>query len=438
MTADPIKKNPWPAAFAAAATVAAAVIAVAIIRTGQLNAARTALDSLYHKALYETCEYTEAMAVNLSKLSAASGSSRAVLLGDVIRQAQGAQANIAMLPLGSASTARAMKYINQAGDFASVLLARVSSGGDITQAEYADIARLSETAAALSVGLGGILEGHEADEIELDMPIADVTGDVFSDAAVEYPTLLYDGPFSDGAQGAEFRALEGLAEVTREEARTLLTEFIGAQNVESIRFETESSPGVPCYEFSLTANGRTMSAAVTKTGGKVLYMLSSGGPNDTLLTEAECFAVAESFLISRGFGGMETSYYSVYDGVMTINFAAMQSGVILYPDLIKLQVSMADGAVIGIEAGNYLRSHTQRVTELPALTEADVRALVSPRLDIENIRLCIIPYGLGEKYCYEVSASSADGTYLIYIDAMTGAEAEIMQVVSDSDSTLVM
>ena len=432
------KKYIWPAACIALAAVTAAVIAVTFVRTGELTTARRALDGLYHKALYETCEYTEGMAVNLNKLTAAGGGSRTTLLSDIIRQAQGAQANIAMLPLGSASTAKAMKYINQVGDFANVLLERVSSGGDITAEEYADVTRLSETAAALSLGLGSVLEGHEAGEIELDMPIGDITGDIFTDSAVEYPTLLYDGPFSDSAKGTEFRALEGLREVTQEEAQALLTEFIGAQNVESIKFEAESSPGTPCYEFTLTANGHAMSAAVTRTGGQVLYLLSSGEIGTQMLSEAECFAVAQNFLLSRGFGDMEIRYFSTYGGVMTINFAAMQNGVILYPDLIKLQVSMADGAVIGIEAGNYLRNHTGRVIEMPTLTEEDARALISPQLDIENVRLCIIPSGLTEKYCYEVSASSAEGTYLIYIDAMTGAEVEIMQVISDSDSTLVM
>lgn len=433
-----MKKHIWPAACAAAAAAAIAIAAVAFIRTDQLKEARTALDGLYHKALYETCEFAEGMAVNLNKLTAAGGSSRTSLLSDIIRQAQGAQANIAMLPLGSASTAKAMKYINQVGDFAGVLLNRISAGGNITADEYADVTRLSETAAALSIGLGGILEGHEAGEIELDMPIADITGDIFTDSAVDYPTLLYDGPFSDGAKGNEFRALEGMREVSRDEAQALLAEFAGAQNVESIRFEAESNIGTACYEFVLRASGHDMSAAVTKRGGQILYMLSSGEVGEKKLSEAECFAIAENFLLSRGFGNMEISYFSTYGGVMTINFAATQSDVILYPDLIKLQVSMEDGAVIGIEAGNYLRNHTRRVIELPVLSEDDARALISPRLDIENVRLCMIPYGLSEKYCYEVSASSADGTYLIYIDAMTGAEAEIMQVVSDSDSTLVM
>jgi len=421
-------------AAAAALAVLIAVSAVAFVRTGELAEADNALDGIYRKALYETCEFTEGMAVNLNKLTVAGGDTRSVLLSDIIRQAQGAQANIAILPLSSPSTAQTMKYINQVGDFCSTMLVRIASGGELTPEEYADITRLSETAAAISLGFGTLLERHEAGEIVLEMP-ADMGSDMFSGSAVSYPTLLYDGPFSDGARGSDFRALDSLREVTSDEAAALLTEFIGA---DSVIYDGESSPGTPCYEFSLSVRGHSLTAAVTKQGGKVLYMLSSGEVGEPVLSDAQCFEIAEGFLLSRGFGDMEVSYYSRYGGVMTINFAAMQNGVILYPDLIKLQISMADGAVIGVEAGNYLRNHTLRTIEMPAITEDEAAALISPRLDIENVRLCMIPLGLGERYCYEVSASSAEGTYLIYIDAMTGAEVEIMQVVSDSDSTLVM
>ena len=52
--------------------------------------------------------------------------------------------------------------------------------------------------------------------------------------------------------------------------------------------------------------------------------------------------------------------------------------------------------------------------------------------------MCVIPYGLSERMCYEVSTTSGSDTYLIYVDAMTGEEVEIMQVVSNGNGTLVM
>lgn len=414
--------------------LALAALAVSFIRTDALDDAQNALSAIYRKALYETCEYAEGMAVNLNKLTVAGGSARATLLSDIIRQAQGAQANLALLPLSNAGTAQAMKYLNQAGDFAGSLLARIAGGGSVTPDEYSSITALSETAAELSLGLGALLERHEAGEIELSVDSFG-TGGTMDEPAVEYPTLLYDGPFSDSAIGSEFKALASLREVTRDEAAALLTEFIGAQEV---IYEGESTPGVACYEFTAVSGGHELSAAVTKQGGRVLYVLSASEVGAPVISEAECFRRAESFLLSRGYGDMEISYYSSYGGVMTINYAATQNGVILYPDLIKVQVAMDDGAVIGIEAGNYLRSHTRRELETPALTEEDARSLIQPGLDIESVRLCVIPYGAGEKYCYEVAASTANGSYLIYLDAMTGAEAEIMQVVGDEESTLVM
>lgn len=432
------ERNWLAAALAAALAVTAGVSAVALIRSSELDGAQNALNGVYRRALYETGEYTEGIAVALSKLTVAGGEARVSLLGDVIRQAQGAQANLALLPMSGSSAAQAMKYINQVGDFADTMLDRIAAGGDITQDEYADIARLSETAAEMSVGLNAILEKYETGEITLGVDMGSAAGDVMTEPAVEYPTLLYDGPFSDGAKGADFRALEGLREVSSDEAESLLREFAGAESVSDITLEGESELGTACYEFSLISNGRELSAAVTKRGGQVLYMLSHGEVDAPVLTNAECLRIARSFLIARGYGSMEISYFSRYGGVMTVNFAASQNGVILYPDLVKLQISLADGAVIGIEAGNYLRNHVERSLEMPALTEDDAAALVSPRLSVESVRLCVIPGAAGEKYCYEVSASSADGTYLIYIDAMTGAETEIMQVVVDQDSTLVM
>lgn len=420
--------------LAAAIAVFAAATTVAFIRSAQLDEAGNALSGIYRKALYETCEYTEGMAVDLSKLSAAGGGVRATLLSSIVRQAQGAQSNLALLPLSGPDMAQAMKYVNQAGDFASVMLARIATGGDLTEEEYADITRLSEAAAKLSIELGSLLERHEAGEIELSSVFtgtgSDVTGPI-----VEYPTMLYDGPFSDGAKGNDFAALEGLREVSQEEAAAIIREFIGAQEVIP---DGESVPGTPCYEFTAVSGEHRLSAAVTKQGGKVLYVLSVSEVGEARLTDAECFRAAESFLLSRGFGDMEISYYSRYGGVMTINYAATQNGVILYPDLIKVQVAMDDGAIIGIEAGNYLRNHRVRAIEEAQMSEDDIRARIQPGLDIESIRLCIIPYGAGERYCYEASASSADGSYLIYLDAMTGAEINIMQVVGDKDSTLVM
>ena len=57
---------------------------------------------------------------------------------------------------------------------------------------------------------------------------------------------------------------------------------------------------------------------------------------------------------------MQQTYYLKNDGVITINYAYSQNGVIMYPDLIKVKISLDDGQVLGIETTGYLNNHTER------------------------------------------------------------------------------
>src|SRR5699024_6200031 len=179
----------------------------------------------------------------------------------------------------------------------------------------------------------------------------------------------------------------------------------------------ESSIPVDCYEFSVTANGYSMSAGVTKAGAQVLYMLPNEDVTEAVLSDAEGVEAARAFLAARGYGEMHASYFSRYDGILTVNFAAVQDDVVLYPDLVKVQVSLRDGAVIGLEAGGYLRNHVRRDLTLPALSREEAVARLGGRLTAEEARLCVIPENAEEYLCYEIQAQDASGQYLVYIDA---------------------
>ena len=425
--------------FRALTALTAATMVVAFVRTHQWDDATNRLRGIYQKALYESSELTEGMAVNFNKVSVAGGPARELLLADVIRQAQGVQADLAVLPLSGSAIAPAMKYINQAGDFCQRLLTRLGEGDSLSSEDAANLTSLSETAAQLSLALNAIIQEYEAGQWPLTdrlIQLESLSGE--SAPAVDYPTLLYDGPFSDGATGGEFKALAGMGEISAQEAEQLLRNYVGADRVTKIALDGESSLPTPCYGFSLEAGGYHLSAAVTKMGGQVLYLLCSDDVTGELLSLSQCFRAAETFLLSRGYSGMELNYYSKHDGILTANYAATQNGVTLYPDLVKIQISMADGAILGVEAGNYLRNHVPRSLDLPALTEAEARARVNPALSVESVRLCVIPTDAAEVYCYEISCSGKGGTYLVYLDAVTGAEVDIMQVVGDAQATLVM
>ena len=142
------------------------------------------------------------------------------------------------------------------------------------------------------------------------------------------------------------------------------------------------------------------------------------------------------FLESRIPGEVQESYYRVYGGVLTVNMVPVESGILLYPDLIKVQVSMSDASVIGLEMKDYYRNHAPRALPEPSIDEAQALALAGARLETEGARMCLIPIRQTEALCYEVRGREGEGEFLLYIDAQTGVEQTLFQLLKAPDGTL--
>lgn len=434
-----ISKRNWLRALCVMlASLLASMIILNIARSEELETANLRINAVYQKAFYETCELTEGISANFRKLLVAGDNAQA-LLGEISRQTQGASGNLALLPLGQETVSATIKFINQAEDFAETLSDRLSIGGKITDQDYQTMRTLSETAAEFSVALSGLLNRYEDGEAIFSGNDFAASGSEslapLTNGASEYPVLLYDGPFSDGAAGGTYEWLRAMRGVTADQAEEKLRAFI---DVDGIRYLGESQPEVDCYEFSIQTGDYALSAGVTKQGGEILYLLPENTPEAVNLTPEECCDIARAFLVARGYGLMEMSYYSRFGGVLTVNFAATQDGVILYPDLVKVQLSMKDGQVIGFDAKNYLKNHSQRSISMPAITEEQAQSFLNPRLNADGARLCVIPQNNSEFLCYEIAAHDGSGQFLVYIDAETGAERNLMQILSRDSGTLVV
>lgn len=413
----------------------------AAAQTRRLKAANARLDAVVQKAFYETCELTEGLAVNLRKLQVVSERGRAqALLSEVALQTQGALGNLALLPLGQDTVSATLKFINQAGDYAGALSARLGNGGSVTEADTQTLASLARTAAEFSASMSNLLARYERGEAVFEAQGGDGAPDdlqPITNPASAYPVLLYDGPFSDGRSDGEFRVLAGLRDVDEPTARGVLADFLGVP-AGQVTFTGKSDIDVPCYEYSLTKGDYALTAGVTVAGARVLYVLSEGNVEAANLSRDQGVEAARAFLDSRGYGEMAMSYASHYEGILTVNFAAVAEGVIFYPDLVKVQVSLRDGAVIGLDATEYLMNHVPRELPAPLLTERDALDRLGPELVARRVRLCVIPDGDSEALCYEITADDGDDTFLAYIDALTGVERELMQVVNENGDALVM
>ena len=91
-----------------------------------------------------------------------------------------------------------------------------------------------------------------------------------------------------------------------------------------------------------------------------IFGLLKGVIRKNIDTIHKAFYGMKKYLENIGYTSMRESYYSVYDGVCTINFAYTENGIIHYSDLIKVSVSLETGKVVALDASGHLMNHTER------------------------------------------------------------------------------
>ncbi len=249
----------------------------------------------------------------------------------------------------------------------------------------------------------------------------------------EYPSLLYDGPFSDHINQRDAALLQDKAEITKEEALKKAAEILGLAESD-VTFLSEENDTTAAYCFS----GGDRTVAVTKKGGYLLYLLSGQFVGESKLEYADARKYASEFLNNNGFFDMQESYYTVSDGICTINYAYRDGEYICYPDLIKISVSLEDGKILSADCRGYVMNHKARSPVTPALTAAEAQKKVSPLLTVTDTRLAVIPTeSMGERTAYEFHCKNKDGAeFLVYINTVTGYEDDILLLLYSDDGVL--
>jgi len=230
--------------------------------------------------------------------------------------------------------------------------------------------------------------------------------------------------------------------VTEAEAAQAAATFLG-MDAGALRFEGEINGDMPCYTFAGETDGKTFSICVTRQGGQVLwYRSDSDGGISAVPTDEKYDAltgVAQQYLRDKGYGESKPSYAQFYNGSAVINLAPMENDIVLYPDLIKVWVDIATSRVVGFEAKNYLMSHRKRYFEEPELTALQAQKTVTSELNVSNVRLALIPIETGEeRLCWEFTGSIGEHDYLVYVNAKTGVEEDVLMIQHTNDGTLVM
>ena len=104
----------------------------------------------------------------------------------------------------------------------------------------------------------------------------------------------------------------------------------------------------------------------------------------------------------------------------------------------KVKVCEEKGAVIGLEANSYIRSHAERKLPAAKLSMKEAREKLKNGFEAETERLCLIPVDNTETLAYEFSGEYGGSTYYVYIDAVNGSECELFTVVGSNQGRALM
>ena len=418
-----------------------------------LNSSKTELEYTYRRALNDLSDYVSGMRSTLKK---AAYVNTPVLRGTVsaklLEQSGGAKAAMAVLPFSQEKTDRISRFLSQIGDYAMMLSRKSLTDAAASEEElqnlssmerYAGILTdaLAEIQARLSVEKASVGKTesllNNVDEID-SLPSFDDSLDEVAKEFSEFPSLLYDGPFSDHILRREALFLKGKAEITAGEAAQKAAAFLHCKPEELEALGTGGS-AIEAYVFS-RGDSRIQ---VTRLGGEIAYFKKSADVPEEKLSYEEALQAAAAMLREAGISSFQESYYVKNDNQCTINFSYLSEeglDVVCYPDLIKVTVELGEGAMLEYDATGYLMNHHSRELVAPALDAETAKKNVSPLLTVKSSALALIPTpGLSEVLCWEFLCKDRDGgEVLVYINAESGLEEQLYLLQKDEHGVLTI
>ena len=431
------------------------IIILSVIIYKKQTEYRQASENQYNMAFYELVDYVQNVETYLAKsLISSSPEHGAETLTHVWREANLAQAYLSRLPIDSVELEKTAKFLNQVSDYSYSLSRKNIYNEELTEEDLKNLEDLHN----YSVELRNTLDQLSADindgrikwgeltkkgEVAFAQEVSNISKNSFSNLEEnfhEYSGLIYDGAFSEHMTSSQKKGLTG-DNIDEEKAKQIATDFIGKDRVQEINLSGKSeNTDIITYDFSVKVNNENeenMNISITEKGGHVLLMNYNRNVEAELISQEEADKIGKQFLEDRGLNNMKETYYLKQDGIVTINYAYKQDEVTVYPDLIKLKIALDNGEVMGIETKGYLNSHEERKIPEVKITKEKAKESLNKNLEITSESLAIIPTEWQtEVLCWEFKGKVNDTDFLVYVNAETGKEEDILVITNTPNGIL--
>lgn len=406
----------------------------------------------YNKSMYLAVSYINNVEVDLAKLLVTSTPKMsAVTLADIWKQANLAKECLEQIPVGQNSMANASKYLTQVSDFSYTLMKQNISDIKLTEEEYEKLKHIYEDSSKLSSKMSDIYDDLNAGRIKWDelekignekLPDNDISNSISEVGKTfqNYEGLIYDGAFSDHLLSSEPKFLSQ-KEISEDDAKKYIEEVIlNDEKIEKIEFKGESNGKIELYNFDVTLDSKQKrTISITKNDCKLYLMIGDKKVKEQNISVDEAKKRGMEFLNKLGIDNIIETYYQKTENMIVINYAATQDGVILYPDLIKVKISLDDGKVYGVEAAGYIFNHTTRNNLRPSISQEKAKSILNSSLEIISSDMALIPTeSNSEILTYEFKGKIDNREFLIYINADNAREEKVLLVIDNKNGVLTM
>lgn len=417
-----------------------------IDKANEANNYKSQLEYVYQQNFYELVDNVNNIESNLSKLTVSTDKTmQNQYLSKVSTLSSNAQDNISVLPIEHNAINETITYLNTLGGYTSTLQTHIVDGKSLNMDELDQIDELLDTSKKVKTELNKLSVMISSNNYSIIDNSSNYSSNAsrfnnewanFNNGNIEYPQLIYDGPFSDSVIHKEIKGLSQ-NEITQTQAYVKMQEWFKDFKIE---YSGKTSGGdFDTYNYTLTQNKDIYYAQVSVRDGMLLQLNSGQEAEMDNYTEEECCTLALEFAKNLGYENLDVVWSTLSDNFTYVNLAPMQSGVILYPDEIKVKVSNTTGKVVGWEAKSWAYNHTERKDLTPIIKKEEAQKSVSPEMDIRAVKLTITPNEfVGETLCWEFMCVYDASTYYVYIDAKTGMQSQILKVIETDDGSLLM
>ncbi len=437
----------WLAAVISLGSCVLILATVLVWNVFMMNGGEDMLSGVYQQAFYDLVGYVDNIDVNLSKLSVTADEGQSQkLLNEVSVQANLAESDLAALPLAEESRTGTVKFVNQLGDFSKYLSNKLIDGESVTAEDKKTLAEFKRINASLKADLTELAGKIDKNYNFLSLLSAEEDNIVLQKFAelqsnsVDYPQMIYDGPFADRPEKSAADKPVGGEKITAEEAKNQFIKLFSDYSVTEAAVVGEAEgEGFCSYNIEGLAGGEQIFAQIACDGRLIDFNWYMDCSNVNYGRD-ECISVATETLQKWGYRSIKPVWTTQSGTTIYVNFAEEQNGIIVYADMIKVSVCMERGAVYAADFKAYIENHKERSIEDPAITVETAERSLSEELEIKTSRLCYIPLeGSGkERLAYEFWGESHGDEYYIYIDAINGKQLQIFKVVQTTEGTLLM